>query len=171
MCLLRRFRPHMWWCLRRQSHCLVPATALWHASDGCIFGACDTAEARGVGRAAPHDTLCPVAPHAPTRLSVLLWPPLSQQQRPSPAVLIASTPRSHAWSSRCTMFISDSDLLLPWNFGTLFFQWIPTNLSSLLDESPPVTAYRDRIANIQNRSKSPRRPRQEIVCEVSLQIC
>ena len=55
-----------------------------------------------------------------------------------------------------------------------------TNLGCLLDESPPVpAAHLMRVplsrptltANIQNRSKSPRRPRQEIACEMSSQIC
>ena len=78
--------------------CVAPATALLHASDGlifyaaqrCIFGASDIAEARGIGRAVPCDTLrlsCPTP-----LLSKLLWPPLSQQQRLSLAVLIAPTP-------------------------------------------------------------------------------
>ena len=57
----------------------MPATALQHASDGSIFdsshcsifGACDTGKAKEIWRSAPSDTLRPVAPHTPTRLSVL----------------------------------------------------------------------------------------------------
>ena len=97
------------WCRRRHCCCVcgMPATAVSSVpatAHGCIFGACDTAEARGFGRAAPRDTSCPVATQASILLLVLLWPPLSQQQRPSPAVLIAPTLQNalRSWRIRST---------------------------------------------------------------------
>ena len=74
---------------------MVPASAQLYAGDCCIiFGACNSAEATELGRAAPRDTLCTVLPSAPTLLSVLvlLWQPLSQQHWQSQAVLIALPP-------------------------------------------------------------------------------
>ena len=82
-----------WGDLDRKYRCVVPARAQLYAGDCCIiFGACNSAEATGLGLAAPRDTLCTVSPCAPTLLSVLLWQPLSQQHWQSQAVLIALPP-------------------------------------------------------------------------------
>ena len=70
----------------------VPARGTWYAgaSDGgIIYGAGDGA---GAG-----NTLRPVALRAPTLLSVLLWQPLSQQQRPSQAAVISLTFLTLPW--------------------------------------------------------------------------
>ena len=149
MCLLRRFRPHIAdnsngsitvWCQRRHCCCVCACRRRRHdagifcASHCCIYGADDTAEARGIGCTAPRDTSCPVAPHASTRFSVLLRQPLSQQQRPLcwSLRLPALRPLVHTWSSKSTMSISDSCLVLLWNTDIIR----PINSKPLMDFIP-----------------------------------